>query len=62
MHNGAPMLGRHAPNRGPECQDAARGCRCFWFGGPSTKATSKRKAKRRDQRSTRRMIAEEIDN
>jgi hypothetical protein len=61
MRNGAPMMGRHAPNRGPACQDAARGCRCFWFGGPSTKQTSKRVVKRREQRNTRRMIVEEIN-
>lgn len=54
------MMGRRAPNRGPACRDAAKGCRCFWFGGPSTKRTSKRKAKRREQRTTRRTIAEEI--
>jgi hypothetical protein len=59
--NKGKMLGRRA-FRGPACDHASRGCRCFEVGGPHSRKPLKRLAKVAERRRAAREIATEARN
>jgi hypothetical protein len=59
--NLATMIGRRA-FRGPACDHASHGCRCFEVGGPHSRKPLKRRAKVAERRRTARKIATEARN